>query len=238
VSGEISPGKIEEYRVLRQTIFEAQKTRMQTLAFTLTATGAILTLLFTGNSPPSAGKGFGLIALAGLIVAAALVLTIRGTRGIDHAATYLREFVEKPELGIAWETRWAAFRATPPQIDRSSSVTRALAAIDARIQGAFGRSPRFGASRGYALAYGLVGLLGIPYLWFAAVPHRHLVQSVILVAETATVSLLALDLFLRFTPGWADPLTAWRAVAAAEAEAIGQRMGRRPDDQLGPPGPS
>ena len=108
----VDPGLLEEYRQLKQEIFNAQAIRYTILGFTVAATGTILGLIAKELASPEATRTFAAVFVSfglGLLIAAQL-LTIHFSHWIIIAARYIREFIERRVPGIQWETRMLRLR--------------------------------------------------------------------------------------------------------------------------------
>lgn len=133
---EPAAGIFEEYRSLRQEILQAQQSRLYILGFASTAVGVVLGIApLDDTGTPDGPSGVGLVLFGQLIILAAGILTVQRGQAIVGIAEYLRVFVERPDVGIAWESR-----------------TRHLQRLQPR------RRYRMGASRSFASYYFIVSL--------------------------------------------------------------------------------
>jgi hypothetical protein len=151
-------GYLAEYSFLGEGIRQMQRERHKFLAFSLAASGLILSLLMRSTPPRSPTETCFLVGLAAGVTLIAERMTIRASYSIAVDAAYLRLFVEPQVDGLDFQRRLASpLRTMKGVASTSHSFALAYTALTAAFVLAWFAAPIDGARQWWQTV--LIGIL-------------------------------------------------------------------------------
>jgi hypothetical protein len=184
-------GLLAEFAFVTDGMRQNQRERQTYLAFTLAATGVLLGILLGDDSQQTSSAYFFVVALAGVVVVTAEVLTIRSTRGVTSHAAYIRYFIEERVPDLRLQNRMAEFPKRP-----------------------------VGTARGLGFVY-LALAAALPFAWWELVPQRFQTCAGDIAIGVLTVGACvpALMLILRWPQEfWEKPDKDWKTIRDKEQD--------------------